>query len=354
MTSKALARRRAALLPSVPLAMRALDRLEAEIPNVVSFEEVQAYADTAAGLQRKYRPVREVANRAGLVWVVAVRKIGAELKRVPRAKGGEHGGKRRLDGTRSEPSKKLPTLHELGIGKKLAVQARKIDELSSTAENKLVKSIVDAGKLVTPTAILSASRQKAKVEKKHQLAAAAFNADGLFGTAVIDWAWPVQKIDRDDYPNQDAFDYPVMAVEDMPAFWKKHIEPRLEDDCHVFFWTTEKFLPAALKLAEQCDLRYVLLMVWHKPGGFQPVELPQYNAEFIVYARRGSPIFIDTKDFDVCFEAPRREHSRKPAKFYQTIARVTGGSRLDVFAREQHPGFAQYGNEVDKFKQAAE
>jgi hypothetical protein len=30
---------------------------------------------------------------------------------------------------------------------------------------------------------------------------------------------------------------------------------------------------------------------------------------------------------------------------------VTGGSRLDVFARERHPGFAQYG--IDKFDEPA-
>jgi N6-adenosine-specific RNA methylase IME4 len=164
----------------------------------------------------------------------------------------------------------------------------------------------------------------------------------------------MQKIDRDERPNQDAFDYPVMQVADMEAFWKKEIEPRCNPDLHVFTWTTQKFLPAAIELAKACGLRYVLTMVWHKPGGFQPIGLPQYNAEFIVYARRGSPIFTDTKDFNACNEWQRREHSRKPAEFYQLIRRVTGGSRCDYFAREAHPGFAQFGNQIDKFDEAAQ
>ena len=67
---------------------------------------------------------------------------------------------------------------------------------------------------------------------------------------------------------------------------------------------------------------------------------------------RARQVFIDTKDFACCFEAPRREHSRKPI-FYETIKRVTGGSRIDVFAREIHDGFAQYGNEIGKFTDAA-
>jgi N6-adenosine-specific RNA methylase IME4 len=140
-----------------------------------------------------------------------------------------------------------------------------------------------------------------------------------------------------------------MTLGEMREFWMKEMESHIKPDCHLFCWTTQTFLRAAIDLVEACGFTYVRTHAWIKPGGFQPVGQPQYNIEFIVYARRGAPVFIDTKDFKCGFEAPRREHSRKPAKFYETIARVTGGSRLDVFARERHPGFAQYGNEVDRF-----
>ena len=90
-------------------------------------------------------------------------------------------------------------------------------------------------------------------------------------------------------------------------------------------------------------------VVWHKSGGFQPMDLPQFNCEFILYARLGSPVFVDSKNFTCCFHGERREHSRKPDAFYDMIRRVTGGSRIDVFSREKRDGFAQYGNEIDKF-----
>jgi N6-adenosine-specific RNA methylase IME4 len=121
------------------------------------------------------------------------------------------------------------------------------------------------------------------------------------------------------------------------------------DDCHLFCWTTQRFLPMALRLLDQWDFNYVCTFVWHKPGGYQPVRLPQYNCEFALYARIGAPRFVSTKSFFTCFEAPRREHGRKPDEFYDIVRRTTAEPRIDVFSREKRDGFAQYGNEVGKF-----
>jgi N6-adenosine-specific RNA methylase IME4 len=307
---------------------------------------------------RRFKPITEVADLAGETLADAEVKVADELDKFPKATGarGNPGGRGAKIVRDQKGPAHAPTLAELGMAKKRVVRARKLKTLGAKKRHQLIAGLKKEGKAVNPASILTQSRKEAKAEKKHQLAAAAFNADGPFSTVVIDWPWPMQKIDRDERPNQDAFDYPVMKVEDMPDFWFKEIEfkpdgtSRIEDDCHLFMWTTHKFLPAALELVKKCGFTYVLLMTWNKPGGYQPLDLPQYNTEFIVYARRGTPLFIDTKDFFTGFEAQSREHSRKPAEFYETIARVTGNSRLDVFAREERPGFAQYSNER-KFKQ---
>lgn len=170
--------------------------------------------------------------------------------------------------------------------------------------------------------------------------------DGQYGVIVIDPPWQMEKIERDVRPNQVSFDYPTMDEAELAAFGVPSIAA---PDCHLYCWTTHKHLPMALRLVEAWGFRYVMTHVWHKPGGFQPIGLPQYNCEFVIYARKGSPKFVDTKSFFACFEAPRREHSRKPDEFYELVQRVTDGRRIDVFSREAREGFDQFGNEADKF-----
>lgn len=194
--------------------------------------------------------------------------------------------------------------------------------------------------------------QKAEVRRAEIQAIAATSVHipaGKFSTIVIDPPWPMEKIERDVREHQVAFDYPIMSEDQLAAF---PVADMAADDCHLFSWTTHKFLPMSLRLLDVWGFRYVLTMVWHKPGGFQPFGLPQYNCEFAIYARRGTPTFADTKAFNVCFQAPRREHSRKPDEFYDVIRRVTTGPRIDVFSREARDGFEQYGNETSKFEAA--
>ena len=174
-----------------------------------------------------------------------------------------------------------------------------------------------------------------------------------YETIVLDPPWPMVKIERDVAPNQVIFDYPTMSEDELRGF-RATVDKMAAADCHLFMWTTQKFLPLALELIEHYGFRYVLTMVWHKAGGFQPFGLPQYNCEFVVYARKGTPKFVTTQGFFCCLNGPRREHSRKPDEFYDIIRLVTGGPRIDVFSREAREGFAQYGNEPARFAMAAQ
>ena len=202
-------------------------------------------------------------------------------------------------------------------------------------------ALVDAGTMSVNKAITEIKDAEVKARLDELEAAEVDAPTGEYDVVVIDPPWPMEKIKRDVAPKQAGFDYPTMTEDELAA-----LDIPTAEDCHVWVWTTHKFLPMALRLLPVWGCKYVCMFVWHKPGGFQPFGLPQYNCEFAVYARHGSPKFFDTKAFNVCFEAPRGAHSEKPAEFYDVVRRVTRGRRLDMFSRREIGGFAAWGKEA--------
>lgn len=204
------------------------------------------------------------------------------------------------------------------------------------------KEIIEGGKKMADV-IREEKRAEVVAKLESVEAVKAKELAGQYDVIVIDPPWPMEKIERDVTPEQVAFEYPTMQEAELAA-----MQLPAADDCHVWVWTTHKFLPMCLRLLDSWGLKYVCTFVWHKPGGFQPFGLPQYNCEFAVYARRGTPQFIDTKAFPVCFDAPRGKHSEKPGQFYDVVRRVTAGRRIDIFNRRKIDGFDVWGKEADE------
>ena len=160
--------------------------------------------------------------------------------------------------------------------------------------------------------------------------------EGRFTVIVSDPPWDVDRVP-----------YATMTVKEIARYHKVLLTEKAADCCRLFLWTTEEFLPSTYKMIEEWGWKYETTMVWHKTGGHQHPNRPQYNLEFVVVASRGSPEYADIRNFFACFNAHRRDHSRKPDEFYEAIARATNGPRLELFARSPHAGFERHGDEID-------
>lgn len=331
--------------------------------------------------QLAHRPMREYTGDDPVSFVVSLnlhrRHLDESQRQVVAAKiaNATHGGDRRSNQAASLPvvtqadAAELLNVSERGVrtakqlldhgapelvdavesGRVSVSAAADVSELPQSEQREIVArgeaEILQAAKQIRE------SRAVERRQRNDELRGAAMALDppsGKFRCIVIDPPWEVEKYERDVRPNQSGdLDYPTLTHEQIANFGVGGMAS--EDGCHLFCWTTQKHLPATLSIIEQWGFRYCLTMVWHKNGGPQPFGLPQYNCEFVVYARSGAPDFRDTKQFFTCFNAPRREHSRKPEEFYELIERVTYGPRIDIFSREPRPGFDQFGNETGRF-----
>ena len=172
---------------------------------------------------------------------------------------------------------------------------------------------------------------------------------GTYYTIVIDPPWPINWIEGDriaERPNQVALEYPTMSFDDLEEM-RDDVLAIAAPDCHLYLWTTHKFLERALSIVSAWGFSYQCQMTWVKNVGFTPYSW-MYSTEHILFCRRGNLPLLK-KGVRLDFEAKVREHSRKPDEFYEIIKAVSPSPRLDWFSRGSHDGFDSWGNEKGKF-----
>ena len=308
------------------------DQAKKAIAAAYNVDEIKLIRDKAEAYRYALKLADEapaVIRQAEEIKLRAERRAGEILKETTLQKPGEY--------KRSQATTVSPKLSDIGVSKD---QSSNWQRIASIPEAAFEQYIASTPEITTAGAVKLA--RKIEYEKDMQLKNKEIEGpEGLYNVIVIDPPWPVHKIERDVRPNQIDLDYPVMTIDEII-----NLDIPAADNCHIFLWTTQKYLPYAIDILKKWDMKYILTFVWHKPGGFQPVGLPQYNSEFCIYARKGTPKFIDTKSFFTCFAANRKKHSEKPIEFYSTIKRVTSPPRLDMFARKKIDGFVPWGNEI--------
>jgi N6-adenosine-specific RNA methylase IME4 len=127
------------------------------------------------------------------------------------------------------------------------------------------------------------------------------------------------------------------------------------ENCFIFLWIPNRSVYLAEPLMRAWGFKFSgSAFVWvelNSPGGSYFMGTgygTRKNVEVCWLGRRGSPQRL-SKAVRELIVAPRREHSRKPNEVYARIQELCVGPYLELYARQQWPGWTCVGDEVDLF-----
>lgn len=137
--------------------------------------------------------------------------------------------------------------------------------------------------------------------------------------------------------------YPTMAIEDIASL----VIPSASNSA-LFLWTTAPKLPEAMYVMQQWGFLYKTNIVWDKRViGLGYWSRVQHEHLLIGTKGKFSPPAYEFRESSV-YEEKKRKHSRKPDHIREWIDRAYPlQSKLELFGREEHPGWVTIGNAID-------
>ena len=123
----------------------------------------------------------------------------------------------------------------------------------------------------------------------------------------------------------------------------------LDENAHMYLWTTNNHLEDALHVMKSLGFRYVTNIVWVKDR----IGLGQYargKHELMLFGTRGvrhTQVKRHNNTLASVIEAKRDVHSRKPEASFQWIENRSYGPYLEMFSRKPREGWTVWGNEIE-------
>jgi N6-adenosine-specific RNA methylase IME4 len=123
--------------------------------------------------------------------------------------------------------------------------------------------------------------------------------------------------------------------------------------CHLYLWTTNRFLRDAFAVADSWGFRYSTLLVWAKtPMGGGLGGAYGISSEYVLFGRRGN-LATTARVRGTWFNwkrpynaAGKPMHSAKPPEFFSMVESVSPGPRLEMFARRERAGWDLWGDQA--------
>ena len=159
---------------------------------------------------------------------------------------------------------------------------------------------------------------------------------GRYRTLVIDPPYEYRLV----VGGRSAPPYATMTQEKMLAL---PVASWAEDDCHLYLWTTNAFVPSAVALMEHWGFQHKTILTWHKQTrkGTALWGIGNYfrnTTEHVLFGSRGG-LGTRCKDIPTHFLAPVGRHSEKPEAFYEIVRRASYLPAGEAFQRKERKGF---------------
>ncbi len=177
------------------------------------------------------------------------------------------------------------------------------------------------------------------------------NAAHGYSVILADPPWAYSVWGKKGYGRTAASHYDVLKTD---AICSLPVSDIAATDCMLFLWVTFPALYDGLKVIESWGFQYKTCgFAWIKTNQKSPgfhVGLGHYtrsNAEICLIATRGKPKRL-SKSVRQLVVSPLERHSKKPDCVRERIVELCGDvPRIELFAREQAPGWDAVGNEID-------
>ncbi len=147
--------------------------------------------------------------------------------------------------------------------------------------------------------------------------------------------------------------YATMTVAEIAALPVRELVPANPDGCHLYLWTTNRFLRDAFDVTQAWGFTYSTLLTWaKKPMGGGLGGAYGISSEYVLFARRGrAPALSRVAGTWFNWKRPYSEagkpmHSAKPAEFFTMVERVSPGPRLEMFARRSRLDWDTWGDQA--------
>ncbi len=176
--------------------------------------------------------------------------------------------------------------------------------------------------------------------------------EGRFGLVMADPPWSFKTWSKKGLEKKSAdAHYTTLDLASIKGLPLKSVAM---DDCLLWLWATWPMLQQGLEVLEAWGFTYATGGAWHKKTKHGHTQFGtgyrlRSACEPFLIGTIGNP--KNTRGTRNLIEGLVRQHSRKPDAAYAAAeALMPNVARLDLFSREQRPGWISWGNQVDKFQ----